>query len=177
MDKKGNIMSVIYIVGGLFLLMIIGMGLVFGSVMMNWIFDTVVPEISGIGQVGSTNVTQISGSTLTKVNSFVQSWTWLTGVLYVFGIFGIIGLSYAVRFTGNKWLMAFFISAMLMVVIASIFMSNIYESFYTGTDDIAVRLQEHTMISWLILYSPLIMTIIGFLCGIIAFSGEMEEKV
>ena len=56
-NKKGNIMSVIYVVGALFLLLLIGAGLAFGGVIIDWVFDTAVPEVSGIGMAGSVNVT------------------------------------------------------------------------------------------------------------------------
>jgi len=178
MNKKGNIVALIYIIGALFLLLLIGVGLAFGGVMMDWIFDTAVPEISGMGTMGNVNVTQISGMTLTPVSNLVSSFSWLSGIIYIFGIFGILGLAYAFKFTGNRWLMAFFVVAMLMLIVASIFMSNIYETFYSGGDDIGIRLHEYTALSWLILYSPMIMCVVGFIAGIIAFSGDgMEESV
>jgi len=33
------------------------------------------------------------------------------------------------------------------------------------------------MLSWLILYSPLVMSVIGFICGIIMFTGEGIDEV
>ena len=79
--------------------------------------------------------------------------------------------------TGNKWLAGFFIACMFLLIITAIFVSNIYEDFYTGTDDVATRLQEHTMLSFLILQSPMIMAVIGFICGIIMFTGNPEENI
>jgi len=175
-NKKGNIMSVIYVVGALFLLLLIGAGLVFGGVIIDWVFDTAVPEISGIGMAGSVNVTQISGYTLTPVSNLVSSFSWMSGILYVFGILGCLGLAYAFRFTGNKWLMTFFFLAMFLLIVASIFMSNIYETFYSGGDDIGTRLHEYAALSYLILYSPMIMAVVGFICGIIMFSGGSQEE-
>ena len=59
----------------------------------------------------------------------------------------------------------------------SMFISNIYEDFYSGTDDLATRMQEQTILSWMILYSPLIFAIIAFIAGAIMFSGGTEEGV
>ena len=174
-NKKGNIMAVIYIVGALFLLLIIGAGIAFGGVMIDWIFDIATPELTGLGMVGSTNTTQIAGATIVPMNNLVQSFTWMSGLLYVFGIFGCLGLAYAFRFTGNKWLMTFFFLAMFLLIVASVFMSNIYETFYSSNDDIGLRLHQYTGLSYLILYSPMIMAVIGFICGIIMFSGNDAE--
>jgi len=53
-------------------------------------------------------------------------------------------------------------------------MSNIYEDVYRGTDEFALILKEHVALSWLILYSPGIFSIIGFMAGIIMFSGDNQ---
>ena len=50
--------------------------------------------------------------------------------------------------------------------------SNIYD----GTDDLATRLKEHTILSWMILYSPMVFTIIIFATGIVLFSGMQREE-
>lgn len=174
-NKKGDIMSLIYVVGALFLLIIIGAGLAFGGVIIDWVFDTAAPELGNLGMVGSTNTTQISSFTLTPINNLVQSFTWMSALIYVLGLFGCLGLAYAFRFTGNKWLMTFFFLLMFLLIVACIFMSNIYETFYNGGDDIGTRLHEYAGLSYLILYSPTIMAVIGFICGIIMFSGNSGE--
>jgi uncharacterized membrane protein YfcA len=92
-------------------------------------------------------------------------------VVYVFGILALFGLAFAYRFTNQKWLIPLFIMLMIIVVIICIFISNIYEEFYTGTDDVSTRLQEQSGLSYLILYSPMIMTVIGFIAGAILFSS------
>jgi hypothetical protein len=176
MNKKGNVVAIIYMVLILFVVLVLGMFLAFGSMIINWTFDEAVPELSNLGQVGSANLTEVAGYTLSPVNSVIQSFTWLAGLLYIFSFIGCLGLAFAFRFTGSKWMMGLFIACIFMLVVASIFISNIYEDFYTGTDDVATRLQEQQILSFLILYSPMIMCVIGFLCGIIMFTGEGEEQ-
>jgi len=173
-NKKGNVIAVILIIGALFLLMFIGLGMVIGSSVINWVFDEAVPELSGLGMVGPSNFSQYSDMTIVPLNTFVQNMTWLTGVLYVFGIIGVLGLAFAFRSSGNRWVIGLFVGLVLILVIASIFISNIYEDFYDDGGDLGDRLAEHTLLSYLILYSPFIMSMIAFIAGIILFSGAGE---
>jgi len=175
-NKKGQgIVNVIFLVGILFLLVIGSLIFAFGTVIIDWTFDEATPELSNLGVVGSANLTEIYGYSLSPVNTVVQNFSWLAGVIYLFALFGCLGFAISFRLTGNKWLIGFFFSCMLLLLITSIFISNIYEDFYTGTDDIAIRLQEMNILSFLILYSPLIMSVIGFVSGIIMFSSTSEE--
>lgn len=169
-------MAIIWMIGILFFVLIGALAVAFGGMVIRWTFDEAVPELSGLGMVGSTNLTEISEYTLSPVNTFVQSFQWMTGLLYVLALLGCVGMSFAFRFTGNKWLIGLFIACMLMLIIASIFISNIYQDFYQDGGDVGTALHEQAMISWLILYSPLVMCIIGFICGIIMFTGEGQEE-
>ena len=173
--NKGQITNIIWMVGILFLLLIAGLGLVFGAMIIDWVFDEAVPELSYLDQAGSTNLTDVASYTLKPVNSFVQSFTWMTGVLYVLALVSTIGLAVGFRMTGDKWLISFFVLCMFMLIVASIFISNIYEEFYNDGSEIGQLLHEYILMSWLLLYSPLVMCIIGFVCGIIMFTGDFNE--
>ena len=174
-NKKADPMVILYIVGGLFLLLFLAVGIVIASSVLNLVMDTAVPEFTGLGMVGDTNMTEISGYTIVPANTFVQNFTWIAGIIYIFGIVAVLGVAYIYKNTGEKIWIAFFISLMLILIIASIFISNIYEAFYDGDDEIGSRLKEHAMLSWLILYSPLTMIMVGFIAGIILFSGAGEN--
>ena len=76
----------------------------------------------------------------------------------------------------NKWLIGFYFLLMIMLIMGSILISNMYEEFYDSNDDLSTRLKEHTILSFMILYSPGIFTIIGFITGIILFSGINREE-
>lgn len=165
-------MAIVYFLAILFLLMLIGFGLAIGSMVVNWVFDMAEPELTSIGMAGNTNMSEIGEYTITPLNTFVQSFTFMSGVFYALGIVACLGFAFAFRFTGNKWLAGFFIAGMLLLVMASIFVSNIYEDFYDDPGDVGIRLREHTMLSFFLIESPLIMTVIGFLGGIIMFTGE-----
>lgn len=170
--KSQGASSIIFFITILFVLLLAGLALVFGSAIVNWVWDEAVPELTNLGMVGEANMTSIAGSTITPANSFVQSFTWLTGVIYAMALITCLGLAVAFRFTGDKWLAAFFVVCMILLIVVCVFISNIYEDFYNDTNDFSTRLKEHTLISFLILESPLIMTILGFIGGVIMFTGD-----
>jgi len=170
--KSQGATSIIFFIAILFLLLIAGLALVIGSAVVNWVWDEAAPELTNLGMIGEANMTSIAGSTITPANSFVQSFTWLTGVIYVMALIACFGLAVAFRFTGNKWLAGFFIVSMIMLIMACVFVSNIYEDFYDDNDALGTRLKEHTLLSFLILESPLIFSILGFIGGVIMFTGD-----
>lgn len=177
MNKKANVYVLIMFIFSLFVILFIGFIMVTGSSVINWVFDEATPELSNLGVIGDTNFTEIADQTITPVNSIVQSFTWLTGVIYVIMLIVVLGMAIYVRESPSKFLMGFYVSLVLVLIIASIYMSNIYEDFYDGTDDLALILKEHTLLSYMILYSPAIFTGVAFIAGIILFSGLGKEGV
>jgi hypothetical protein len=175
-NKKGNIMGIVFFFIALFLILFLGFVMVTGSAIVNWVFDEAVPELTNLGSVGSTNFTKIAEFTITPLNNIIQNFTWLTGVLYVLMLIGAVGFAFAMKINPSKWLIGFFFMSVFILIIASMFMSNIYEEFYTGTDELATRLQEHVILSFMILYAPMIFTIISFISGIVMFSGMQQEE-
>ena len=154
-----------------------GVMLSLGSSTINWVMDETVPELKALGEVGSWNASDTVRMTIDPVNTFIQNFTWVSGVVYIFGLIGMFGLAYAFRSTGDKWLIGLFLALVLILVIACIFMSNIYEDFFGSSDVMGDIMKEHVLLSWLILYSPGIMSIIAFIAGIILFSGPVREGV
>lgn len=176
-NKRGQGMfGILFVVLMLIIILFIGFIMVVGSSVTNWVADEVVPELSGLGMVGDANLTEISEYTIAPVNTFIQSFTWLTGVLFVLMLLASLGVAFSMRVNPSGWLIGFYFMLVIILVIVAVFMSNIYQDFYTDTGELADRMKEHTMLSYLILYSPLIYAIIGFVTGIIIFSGRQEES-
>jgi len=168
-------MGMIWLVLIAFIILFAGFIMVVGSSVLNWTFDEIVPELSNLGDVGGVNMTDTASYTIAPVNTVVQSFTWLSGVLYVMMLVGILGFAVTIRMTASRWLIGFFILLVLMLIMGSIFVSNMYEDFYDGTDELATVMKEHSLLSFMVLYSPTIFTILAFLGGIIIFSGIGEE--
>jgi len=176
MNKKGNIILIAFFFIALMIILFVGFMMVVGSSILNIVFDEVIPELTNLGMVGDANMTEIAEVTVVPLNNIIQNFTWLTGVLYVLMLIASIGFAFVSRTTPNRWLIAFYFMCILILVIASIFMSSIYEEFYDGDDDLALRLHEHTILSFMILFSPMILTALAFITGIIMFSGLQQEE-
>jgi hypothetical protein len=179
MDKRGQIDSfwgIVLLVGILIALIFIGFLFAIGAGVANWATDLLVPEISNLGMVGSTNMTQISDIALNPVSNIIHSANFFGGLIYIIGIIGVLGLAFVYRVSAQKWLIPLFFILMFVLIIMCIFMSNIYESIYTGTDEIARSLQAQPILSYLLLYSPAIMALIGFIGGAIMFSGGQPNE-
>lgn len=180
LNKKGNINLILIFFIILFLILFLGIIMVVGSSLLNWVFDVSVPELSDLGVIedkyASVNMTQIASYTLTPLNSVIQSFTWLTGVLYVMMLAGSFAIVFIFKAAPSKWLISIYFLLAIVLIIGSIFISNIYEDFYNGTDDLSTRLKEHTLLSFMIIYSPTIFTIIVFIVGALLFSNIAQEE-
>jgi len=177
MNKKANITGIILFFIFLFVILFTGFIMVTGSAVMNWVFDEAVPELSNLGVIGSANMTQNAEYTLKPLNQVVQSFTWMTGVLYILMLIGAIAFAVTMRDNPSKWLIGFYFLVTIILIMGSIFMSNMYEEFYADSGELGMRLQEHVLLSFLVLQSPVIFTIISFIVGIILFSGMQEEVI
>lgn len=176
MEKKGGVVGIIFFFGLLFIILIGGFIMAVGGAVTGWVFDTAVPEVSNLGMVGDSNITQIAELTVVPMNNLIQNVGWLIGVLYVMALFGSIGFALYSRTTSEKWLIGFYFGLMLLLLMGSVMISNMYEDFYNDAGEFALRLQDQSLISYMIIQSPLIFTIIGFITGIIMFSGMGREE-
>jgi hypothetical protein len=175
-NKKGSWDGTIYIVGGMAILLFCAFIFVFGSSVLNFVMDQAVPVFDELGMVGYTNMTEVSQYTLHPVNSVIQSMTWMGTILFVFGIIAIFAIAFVYRSYAQRWLIPFFFVTMFVLVLICIFMSNMYQEFLAGTDDIAPIMAEHSGLNYFILYSPLIMSIVGFIAGAIMFGGSGQDE-
>jgi len=176
MNNKGQIGLLLLFFAGLFLLLLLGVMFVFGSAVVNWTFDEVVPEVSTLGMVGEANLTQAADYTVTPLNNVVQNFTWITGVIYFMFLIVLVGMIVTLRVNPSRWLMGFFFALMIMLIFSSILVSNIYEDFYDDSNEFSSILKEHVIMSNLIIYSPAIFTILSFIMGIVLFSGIQKEE-
>lgn len=184
MNKKGNAGIPLFFIFIVLTALFVGFIIAFGVVIIDWGADTLMPEFKNLGVIdvstgnskSTFNASQASEYVLTPINTVIQQFAWMGGTLYVILLIGIIAFVSAVRITPNRWLMSFYFLLMVLLIVASILMSNIYEGFYNGTDEVATRLQEQTLLSFFLLHSPVIFTFLGFIGGIIMFSGVGGEE-
>ena len=177
MNKKANFPVMIFMFFSIAILLVGGVMFALGGATLDFVLDTVVPEVSNLGVIGDTNLTEVAGYTITPVNSVMQTYTFFTGVAFVFGLIIIFAIAFSYRATGEGWLIPFFILLVISLVMMCILLSNIYAGFHDGTDEIAIRLQEQALLSFMILYSPAIMSIFSLLAGLVLFSGGGNEVI
>ena len=136
--------------------------------------DELTPIMSELGVYGDTNMSEVSSYTFTKLDTIIQALPWLVGFSYVAAlIFSVIFvLSYT--YNPNPAFIGLYFVLIILLIFGCIVMSNMYQDIYSGTDEIATRLQEQTLMSFMLLHSPYIMTLIAFITGIYLFAGPKE---
>jgi len=177
-NKKGSVEVLLLFFVLLFLVMFFGFFMAFGSVIFNWVYDITMPDLLNLGVIEDAgNFTDYTSYTLQPLNTIIQQMTWLTGVAYVMMLLASFGFVMLVRHNPSKWLIALYFGFALLLILGSIFMSNIYEDFLDDDGDIGERLREHVLLSWLLLHSPMVFTFITFVTGILLFSGINREEI
>ena len=175
-DKRGNFIIILFFFTVVAVLIAGALFLIFGAAAVDLVMDEVTPEIVGIGEVGPANFTEYSEYSIVPFNSFIQQLKWITGVIYILALLGLFGMSFVYRSSGSRILLPIFFLMAFLLIMMSILVSNIYEDFYNDSGDFADRLKEQVLLSWLILNSPIVFTVIIFMSGIVLFSGIGQEE-
>jgi len=134
--------------------------------------DTITPVFQELGVVGDTNLTEAADYSVVVINNFVQALPWIMGFAYVCTLIFCIIFALSYEANPNPIFIGLFLMVMILILIGCIVISNMYEEIYNGDDEIGDRLQEQVLMSYMILYSPSIIAIIGFVTGIYMFSGS-----
>ena len=174
MNKKGVIGIIIFFLV-LFTILILGFIAAMAVSVLDIATDELVPLASELGMVENSNVSKAADYTFVPLNTFVQALPWLVGLAYVAALIFSIVFAVSYRFNPSPILMGFYFMLIILLIFFSIIMSNMYEDIYKVNDDIGIRLQEQVLLSYMILYSPLILTIIAFITGIYLFAGPRED--
>jgi len=176
-DKKGSIMPIVIVVGGLIALLLLVFVLGFGWSIIKNTTDDILPELTTMGEVyPGINLSESMVTATTPIDSIIGNFGMMIGIVYLLGIVGVLALAYTFRGSLNGWTIALFFGCILLMVVISILISNAYEEFYNTNDEIGQTLQSAGMLSFFILYSPHILTIVAFIAGIILFTGGGNEQ-
>ena len=178
MNKKGNI----YVIGVLALLiMVFLLGALFisiGSGVVTFVADEITTATDGLGSITeNSNLTEYHDYTFEPANNFIQMFKWLSGILIIFALLGLLIFAAAVRARPGGFLLGLYFVLVIIFIITSIFVSNMYQEFHEGNDDIALELQSMPLTSFLVIHLPFIITLFAFIGGIIIFTGVGEEIV
>jgi len=181
-DKKGqSAMSLIVLAGLVVLLLGVGVMMMIGGGITTFTVETIndVTKDLGVIDVGGdgANLSEYNDYTIGQLNETVQMFKFGSGVLLLFGLLGIIIFASSIRANPSGSMIGFYLLLVFLILMVSIFMSNVYEDFLDDDGEIGQELQSMTMGSFILLYMPHIITIISFVGGIIIFSGIGEDIV
>jgi hypothetical protein len=174
--EGGNAIGIIWFFAILLLILIIGFIAAMAVSVIDYTSGLITPIMGEIGVVGEYNVSVASGYTFGTMDSFVNMFPILVGVGYVCAL--IFSVIFAVSYTynPNPIYIGFYFVLIILLIFGSIVMSNMYEDIYTSSDMMGDQLHEQTLLSYMILYSPMILTVIAFITGIFLFVGRPAES-
>jgi len=173
-DKKG-VIGIIFFFIILFAILIIGFIAVIVVSSLQIATDTITPTMKELGMVGDTNLSQASEYTFGVGNTLINSMPWLLAFGYGLALVFSIVLVVSYNYNPNPAFIGVYIALILLLIVGSIIISNSYEDIYGGTDELALKLQSNTAMSYMILYSPFILTLIAFVTGIFLFATNKNS--
>ena len=146
MNNKGQITGLL-LLGLVIMVVIVGsIVLAIGSGVLTFVGDTVNDITSGLGTVGDTNLSRVSDASIGVVNNGIQMLKWGSGVLLFAAFILIFMMASSIRLNPNGFMIGLYFVMVIAMVISAIYISNTYDSFISGTDDIASELKEQVMI-------------------------------
>jgi hypothetical protein len=174
-DKRG-VMSLVLFVIVLITILVIGFAASILTGVFTWASDEVTPIIQDIGMVEDVgNFTEAAEYSVVPADNFVQAMPWLVGFSYVamliFAMFFAIGY----QSSPNPFFIGLYIFLVLLVIFVSIIISNMYQDIYTGNDVISEQLHEQQLMTFMILRSPVILTLIALIAGIFIFTRPSDS--
>jgi hypothetical protein len=138
--------------------------------------DEITPIMKELGMVDSVNVSQASEYSFGIVDTFVQAMPWLIAMGYVLAMIFTLVFVFIVAYTPHPAFIALYFALMVLLIFGCVVISNMYQDIYTGNDEVAARLKEQTIMSYLILHSPFIMGIIAVVGGILMFARQSSAE-
>ena len=170
MNKRGDAGGIILFFVILFVLLIIGFMAAMIIGIIDFGSDTITPIIEDLGVIGPTNMSEVAGYTIGQVDVFIQALPWLVGFSYVAAL--IFSIIFAIGFSYNPHpvFIGFYFMLIILLIFGAIIMSNAYENIYLQENVLSDRLHEQTLMSYMILYAPVIYVAIAFLTGIYLFT-------
>jgi hypothetical protein len=173
-NKRGVIGMIMFFVI-LFMMLIIGFIAAVALGVIDYASDEITPIMRQVGvDSGDANLSSAMNYSFNTTNTIVQSMPWVIGFAYVMALLFSIIFVVVYRENPHPALMGFYLLLVFLLILGTVILSNMYQDIYSGNDEIGLRLQAQTLMSYMILYSPMIMTLIAFIAGVIMFSGSNE---
>ena len=170
-DKRGVIVLILFF-AVLMTILVVGFIAVMVMSIIDYGSDEITPIMTDLGVIEgtSTNLSEYGEYTFGKLDTVIQVFPWLVGFAYVAALIFTVIFAISVGSNPHPVFIGFYFALMILTIFGCIIMSNMYQDIYTGTDEMAIRLQEQTLMSYMILYSPLIIGIVTIVAGIFLFT-------
>ena len=173
-NKKGAIGIIIFFMI-LFAILVLGFIAAMAVGIIDFASDTITPVMQELGVAGNSNLSEAAEYSFVPLNTFVQALPWVVGLSYVVALLFSIIFVLSYNYNPHPAFIGFYFALVILLIFGSIIMSNMYQDIYSADDEIAVRLKEQTLLSYMILYSPFILTLIALITGIYLFAGPKGE--
>jgi hypothetical protein len=154
MNNKGGALSIIIWMAGAFVIIFFLAGFVY----FHNTFTNVMLSAGTNLNTNVVNLTQVTQQVIVPVNNAMTSLTWISFVMIVTLAFAILIENFYIR----EHPILFFVHVMVMIlgVVGAIYVSNAYESLL-NTGPLAGTLQTFTASSYIVLYLPVWVAVIG----------------
>lgn len=172
-QKRGQTGIVIFFVL-LFIILVAGFILAITTGALTWASAQITPTFTSLGMVDNINLSQAGQYSIGAANTVIQTLPWVFGFLYIMALVGSVLFILMDNNQSPMWMGAYFVFMVFLILISIVF-SNAYQDIYNGGGDLGTQLQSMTILSFLILNSPYIFTVIGFITGIYLFSGRTQN--
>jgi len=173
-NKKGAIGIIIFFMI-LFAILVLGFIAAMAVGIIDFASDTITPVMQELGVAGNSNLSEAAEYSFVPLNTFVQALPWVVGLSYVVALLFSIIFVLSYNYNPHPAFIGFYFALVILLIFGSIIMSNMYQDIYSADDEIAERLKEQTLLSYMILYSPFILTLIALITGIYLFAGPKGE--
>jgi len=175
-NKKGAI-GIIIFVSVLFILLLLGFGLTIVLSVIDIASDELTPIMADLGMAGdTTNLSEYSEYTFGTMDSVVQALPWVLASGFIMALIFTLVFIFIVGYSPHPAFIGAYIGLMVLLIFGCILVSNMYQDIYSAGDDIALRLQEQTIMSHMILNSPFIMAMIMVIGGILMFTRQSATE-
>lgn len=175
-NKKGVIEIIIFFLL-LFTILVIGFIAVIAVSLGVYTSGIITPIMTDLGVIEGTsiNLSQSSEYGFGTLDTVINALPWIIAFAYVAMLIFSVIFVIAWGYNPNPMFIGVYIMFVILLIFGCILISNIYEDIYKGTDEIAQGMQNQIAMSYMILYSPFIMTLIAFIVGIYIFAGKQAE--
>ena len=174
-NKKG-VMGIILFFLVLFTIAIIGFAIALVVPIITYVSGEITPVMEGLGMAGNTNLSEASEYSFGTADKVANMLPILSILAYVSMLVFSIVIVVSYRYNPNPVFLGVYFMLAILLIFGCIILSNMYEDIYEGNDFLGEGLKENQAMSYLIIYSPLIMGVITFITGIYMFAGKQTES-